>query len=110
VGITRFGIYIARLIYLKTVALRLSKKALKRRSIKNCVVLTPFAKDYRKVKMTSPKKKIITAIAWGLAFESVAEMALAAAYGSWGGCSFGSSHNSNEVIAAGQKLGLHWRK
>lgn len=47
--------------------------------------------------MAFPTKKIVTAVAWGLAFDSAAQMVLACAFGGCAGWRFGKGHNPDEV-------------
>jgi hypothetical protein len=47
--------------------------------------------------MTISKKKIAVAIAWGLAFESLAEMLLAGIFGGLAGRRFGKGEDADEV-------------
>ena len=53
--------------------------------------------------MTASTKRIMTAVAWGLAFGSVVEIVMAAGLGGWSGWHFGKGHDPDEVIAAGDK-------
>lgn len=50
--------------------------------------------------MRFPVKKIVTAVAWGLAFSSTSEMALAGVFGGFAGVRIGKGHNLDEVTAS----------
>lgn len=60
--------------------------------------------------MAFPIKKIVTAIAWGLAFDSASEMVLAGAFGGCAGARFGKGHNPEEVTASLTKAFSTWEK
>ena len=50
--------------------------------------------------MSFSGKKVVTAVAWGLAFESILVMALAGVYGGWAGRQFAKGRSVDEVIAS----------
>jgi hypothetical protein len=53
-------------------------------------------------------RKIVTFIAWGLAFSSTSEMILVGAFGSAAGVKFGKGHSPDEVTASLTKAFSTW--
>jgi hypothetical protein len=67
-------------------------------------------KSDEEIKMAFSVKKFVTAVAWGLAFDSAAETVLAGAYGGWAGSQLKKGRSVDEIIASRADTWTKWDK